>query len=90
MIVQQSDNKLTNNRNIHHIVTISVAFCIIIIIEGEQRRFADGTGPIFVKTLTCDNTVDLFRGCVVENDLGLSKCHHSEEVGVHCEGKLQR
>ena len=61
--------------------------CIRPSTAGEQRRFADGSGPIFVNTLTCDNAVDLFRGCVVENDLGLSECDHSNDVGVHCEGE---
>lgn len=55
-------------------------------VEGAQKQFASGSGPIFVKTLSCDDSVD-FRGCVVQNDLGLSDCDHNDDVGVHCEGR---
>ena len=55
---------------------------------ARKEVFTSGSGPIFVRTLNCDkeHSVDVFGDCVVENDLGLSSCSHSDDIGVHCEG----
>ena len=42
-----------------------------------------------MRRLDCDeDSVDVFRDCVVENDLGVFECSqdHSDDAGVHCEG----
>lgn len=61
---------------------------IILLFTGARKdTFTSGSGPIFVRTLNCEEqSMDVFEDCVVENDLGLSDCSHNDDVGVHCEG----
>ena len=52
----------------------------------SEVDFRSGTGPIFLDQLNCGPTDNTLLGCSRLSPLGLPRCGHEGDVGVHCEG----
>ena len=55
---------------------------------GQNVSRQGGTGPIFLSTLNCDNLDNSIIECPKTAPIGLTKCTHSQDVYVQCEGKV--
>jgi len=52
----------------------------------SEVDFRSGMGPIFLDQLNCGPTDNTLLGCSRLSPLGLPRCGHEGDVGVHCEG----
>ena len=47
--------------------------------------FGEGTGPIFLQGVTCEDGEDTLLQCA-KNPIGVHMCDHSQDTGLRCIG----
>lgn len=50
-----------------------------------REEFGQGTGPIWMDSVTCNGLENSLDGCNF-NGWGQHSCHHDQDAGVVCEG----
>lgn len=65
--------------------------CILIGAEVVGERgggiSVPGSGPIFLSTLSCSANNDDILGCSRVDLIGITRCSHSQDVYIRCQGK---